>query len=48
MNNGKTATLHVQLPAGAPPSSYFTLTVSSFRIDANGQLVAGPGEDDAP
>jgi hypothetical protein len=45
VNNGKTATLHVQLPASAPRSSYFSFTVSSFRIDANGRLLTGPGED---
>lgn len=45
MNTGKTATLHVVLPAGALSQSFFTFYAFSFRVDTNGQMVAGPNED---
>ncbi len=42
INNAKTATLHVVLPPGSTPESFFTIRIFSYGIDANGQFgVAG-------
>jgi hypothetical protein len=45
INNGKTATLHVVLPPGSVSQSFFSYHLFSFRIGANGQNLAGPGDD---
>jgi hypothetical protein len=45
LNSGKTATMHVVLPAGAASQTFYSFRVLSFPMDAIGQNDGAAGED---